>query len=54
VLTWPAEKCLSPVEAQLAVRHGSCRRFLASVESLWIVDVMDACGEPSLPVAGVI
>jgi hypothetical protein len=24
VLTWPLEKCLSPVEAQLAVRQGSC------------------------------
>jgi hypothetical protein len=24
VLTWLSEKCLSPVEAQLAVRHGSC------------------------------
>jgi hypothetical protein len=23
-ITWPSEKCLSPVEAQLAVRLGSC------------------------------
>jgi hypothetical protein len=38
-ITWPSEKCLSPVEAQLAVRLGS-------------TDVMDARGEPSLPVTG--
>jgi hypothetical protein len=24
VITWPSEKRLSPVEAQLAVRQGSC------------------------------
>jgi hypothetical protein len=24
VITWPLEKCLSPIEAQLAVLLGSC------------------------------
>jgi hypothetical protein len=33
VLTWPTEKYLSPVEAQLAVRPGSCWCFFAFVES---------------------
>jgi hypothetical protein len=49
-ITWPSEKCLSPVEAQLAVRillTSPCFR-----RGLRTTDVMDARGEPSLPVTG--
>jgi hypothetical protein len=54
VLTWPAEKYLSPVEAQLALRPGVLLTFLCLRRELRTIDVMDACREPSLPVAGVI
>jgi hypothetical protein len=44
---------MSPVDAQLLALHGSCLRLLASVGGLRTTDVMDARGEPSLPVTGV-
>ena len=54
MLTWPAEKYLSPVEAQLALRPGVLLTFLCFRRELRIVDIMDARREPSLPVTGVI
>jgi hypothetical protein len=54
VLTWPAEKYLSPIEAQLALRPGVLLTFLCLHRELRTTDVMDACREPSLPVTGVI
>jgi hypothetical protein len=54
VLTWPAEKYLSPVETQLALRPGVVLMFLCFRRELRTADVMDARREPSLPVTGVI
>ena len=54
VLTWPAEKCLSPVEAQLAVWSQVLLMFLCLRRELRAVNVMGACRESSLPVIGVI
>jgi hypothetical protein len=54
VLTCPAEKYLSLVEVQLAVRPGVLLTFLCLRRELRTIDVMDACREPSLPVARVI
>jgi hypothetical protein len=41
VLTWPAEKYLSPVEAQLALRPGVLLTFLCFRRELRTTDVMD-------------
>jgi hypothetical protein len=52
-ITWPSKKCLSPVESQL---RGAARILLTSPcfrRGLRTTDVMDARGEPSLPVTGV-
>jgi hypothetical protein len=54
VLMCPAEKYLSPVEAQLAVRPGVLLTFLCLRRELRTIDAMDACMKPSLPVARVI
>jgi hypothetical protein len=54
VLTWPVEKYLSPVEAQLALRPGVLLTFLCFRRELRTTDVMDARREPSLPVTRVI
>ena len=54
VLTWQAEKCLSPVEALLALRPWVLLTFLCLRRELRTTDVMDACREPSLPIAEVI
>jgi hypothetical protein len=54
VLTWPAEKCLSPIEAQLALRPGVLLTFLCFRRELKTTNVMGARREPSLPVTGVI
>jgi hypothetical protein len=54
VLTWPAEKYLSLVEAQLALRPGVLLTFLCFHRELRTTDVMDARKGPSLPVTGVI
>jgi hypothetical protein len=54
VLTWPAEKYSSPVEAQLALWPGVLLTFLCFHRELRIADVMDARREPLLLVTGVI
>jgi hypothetical protein len=54
MLTWPAEKCLSPAEAQLMVRSGVLLTSLCFRRGLRTTDVMGARGEPSLPITGVI
>jgi hypothetical protein len=54
VLTWPAEKYLSPVEAQLALWLEVLLTFLCFHRELRTTDIMDARREPSLPVTGVI
>jgi hypothetical protein len=53
-LTWPAEKCLSPVKAWLAVQPQVLLTFLCLRRELRTVDVMGACRESSLPATGVI
>jgi hypothetical protein len=53
VLTWPAEKYLSPVEVQMALRPGVLLTFLCFRRELRTTNVMDARREPSLPVTGV-
>jgi hypothetical protein len=54
VLTWPAEKYLSTIEAQLVLRPGVLLMFLCFRRELRTANVTDARREPSLPVAGVI
>jgi hypothetical protein len=54
VLTWPVEKYLSPVEAQLALRPRVLLMFLCFRRELRKTNVMDARREPSLPVTIVI
>jgi hypothetical protein len=54
VLSWPAKKYLSPVEAQLSLWPGVLLKFLCFRRELRTADVMDARMEPSLPVTGVI
>jgi hypothetical protein len=54
VLTWPTEKYLSPVEAQLALRPRVLLTFLCLRRELRTNNVMDACREPSLPITEVI
>jgi hypothetical protein len=54
VLMWPSEKFLSPVEAWLTVRPGVLLTFPCFRKKLRAIDVMGACGEPSLPAIGVV